>query len=217
MSGEVPVLFPSILLPNFKGLILYEKDTQYLVNFQDIVSFYQLDKYPSDLESAIIRFLFLNPVPPEIYKFLPARITHWRTLEEDYGLPAYVAQERSLNKMNINLSNTDLTILQDAFPSSAGRAGKKTLVDLSSILRLHRLLHPYASLILQEILTSLRIEPEGDERICKDWSDVTLASLLLFPFASPTAHEEFQALFPLAVLKLPLLKYAKFERCSHYH
>lgn len=138
-----------------------------LYDYFAIYNDYNFDSPPNDLLGAALRYIYLNPVPSEVWRFLDATI-----MLEGAGLPATYFEDLTHVSAAPPKRNrySELDVL---YPLNSGRPGGKvhaTASGVASACHPHQLSRDISARLLNST---------------NDWENVIASSLILLPLTSP--------------------------------
>lgn len=208
-----------------------------------IWSQYNLNSKPRDVEAACAAYLICNPVPSEVWEFVPLDV-YWQG--EIYSVyknfywavhdlssetsPALLEFSRisklgSMYKQSLNSKVMKVAVendIKDLIPETSGRAGGKIHLDVADLVWQNGLTN-FGFALLKKILTELAIKrhaqaslPSNERRVC-EFESVALIAMLLTDQMSK--HSWMHALMIYNnlhhILNLSISEYAKLCKTLH--
>ncbi|QUP79366.1 RNA-dependent RNA polymerase [Caloscypha fulgens fusagravirus 1] len=138
---------------------------------------FDLNSPPSNLESAALRYLFLNPTPREVWHYMPSSF-YWRDLLQPYDIVDFSCSLENPPYKPASLGRETVDRLGRSYPNNVGRAGAKTLLTSTEIVRSS--LHPLSKRMISLLFSLQRGSHAG-------WENQSLCGLLLLPHMSDMA------------------------------
>jgi hypothetical protein len=176
---------------------------EFIPDFRSLASQHHFNLPPTDITGAILRWIFMEPLPVEVSHFLPWRLL-WATLADDFP---FILDNHCSPTLKPTPPSSQVAVAMDTlYPPTGGRAGAKVNLTLSDVI------HSGALSKTGKIMLTYLLKYGAQN----DWESTSVSALLLLDTFSGQAKRVSQFLFDHpAVFSLPFTQYVKLMKGLH--